>query len=240
MKKLNIIIPIYNEERQLREHVEKVREYALKNLGEMEWKIIVVDNKSSDNSNNICIELKNDYKEFEFIRLEIKGKGIALRTALERYDYDYALMMDLDLSTDIKHIAEAMGKFAEGYDMVIGSRLTKGSKVINRSLKRSTLSIINVILIKLITRSRFHDFKCGFKAINVDTAKNLVPLTKDDTWFFDFELTLLAEKFGYKVFELPVTWIDDKESKVNVKKVARADLGGSWRVMRERVWRSDK
>jgi glycosyltransferase involved in cell wall biosynthesis len=237
MKNIKLVIPIYNEEKQIGDTVETLLKYSKENLSQYNYKIEVVDNNSRDKSQETCEKLQKKYPDkFIYTRLPIKGKGIALRTAFLEYNYDYVLFMDCDLATDIKHIKEVFQKFEEGYDMVIGSRLTKGSQILNRASKRGFLSRINVAILKTLTRSKLHDFKCGFKGFSLEVMQKVVPLAVDNNWFFDCEITLLAEKMEYKMFELPVIWTDDPDSKVNVMKVAQDDLSGVLRLIWQRKW----
>ena len=78
--------------------------------------------------------------------------------------------------------------------------------------------------------TRIHDAQCGFKAVTADAARRLLPQVRDDGWFFDTELLLLAERNGLRIHEIPVDWVDDTDSRVDVGRTALHDLRGVLRV----------
>src|SRR5690606_18775155 len=118
----------------------------------------------------------------------------------------------------------------DGYDVSIGSRLIKGSKVIGRSTTREITSRGYNLLIRLMFWPSFHDAQCGFKAISRRAAENLLPLIEDNAWFMDTELLLLAENAGYRVKEVPVLWVDDPNTKVKIASTAWKDIKGLLRL----------
>ena len=118
--------------------------------------------------------------------------------------------MDVDLSTELEAIPPLVESLANGgYDLAIGSRLIKGANVVGRTLKREVVSRCYNLIVRSMLFVRFRDAQCGFKAIKRDAARELAPLVLDNGWFFDTELLILAEKNGYRICELPVTWTDD-------------------------------
>jgi putative flippase GtrA len=84
--------------------------------------------------------------------------------------------------------------------------------------------------------ARFSDAQCGFKAIRADVAQQILPYTVDNSWFFDTELLVLAERCGLRVHEVPVDWIDDPDSSVDVVRTALADVRGMARLTRDLVY----
>jgi hypothetical protein len=87
-------------------------------------------------------------------------------------------------------------------------------------------------------RTHFSDAQCGFKALRRDVAQRLVPLVRDDAWFFDTELLALAERNDLRIYEVPVQWIEDLDSRVHIPSTVADDLRGLWRL-RRRLWRGD-
>ncbi len=142
------------------------------------------------------------------------------------------LYMDVDLSTDLKALPEIVSAIAdEGYDVAIGSRLTNGSEVVGRTLKREITSRgYNMLIHMIFPFPGFKDAQCGFKAISRRTADNLIPLIEDTAWFFDTELLLLAGKSGYRIKEVPVHWADDPDTRVNIASTAWEDVKGLLRL----------
>ena len=161
----------------------------------------------------------------------MQGRGNAIRTAWLDSDADIVSYMDVDLATELSflpHLLESIE--AEGYDIAIGSRLTRGARVIGRPLRRELIARGYSLLFRSMFRTRFHDAQCGFKAMSSRAARMLLPLVQNNGWFFDTELLLLADKNGFRIKELPVTWADDPDSRVRVVPTAIEDLKGLMRL----------
>src|SRR5207247_6299033 len=122
-------------------------------------------------------------------------------------------------------------------ELAIGSRLAPGAEVA-RSLKREAISLTYNALIKLIFFNRFSDAQCGFKAGRTDVVKQLLPLIENNNWFFDTEMLLLAERNKLRIAEVPVRWVEDPDTRVNLRSTIKEDLQGLWR-MRRKFWRGD-
>ena len=139
--------------------------------------------------------------------------------------------MDIDLSTDLSHFLELVSAILyEDYDLAIGSRLIKDSNVQGRSLFREICSRGYSFLFRIMFSTKFHDAQCGFKVFNISSISDILRLVKDDEWFFDTELLIIAEKNKYKIKEIPVKWVDDSDSRVNVTKTIYQDLKGLFRL----------
>jgi putative flippase GtrA len=138
--------------------------------------------------------------------------------------------MDVDLSTDLNALMPLVAPLLSGHsDLAIGTRLARGSRVI-RGPKRELISRGYNMLLRTCMGARFSDAQCGFKAIRRDQARALLPLTQDTGWFFDTELLVLAERAGLRIHEIPVDWVDDLDSKVDVIATALGDLRGMARL----------
>ena len=138
--------------------------------------------------------------------------------------------MDVDLSTDLNALLPLVAPLLSGHsDLAIGTRLAWGSRVI-RGPKRELISRGYNLLLRTLMGARFSDAQCGFKAIRRDQARVLLPLTRDTGWFFDTELLVLAERAGLRIHEIPVDWIDDLDSRVDIIATALADLRGMARL----------
>jgi glycosyltransferase involved in cell wall biosynthesis len=228
--KVCVTLPVYNEEEQLASSVEKVLDVCRKNYKDFE--ILIADNASKDRTLDIAKELSKKYKEVKYIHLPQKGRGRALKAAWQSTDADIMCYMDIDLSTDLKHLEELTQAIKEGYDVAFGSRHQKESEL-KRSFKRDILSKGYVFLVKLFLGTRYNDYQCGFKAINKKVARELLPKIKDNEWFFDTELIVKADKYGYKLKEIPVKWIEDKGSTVNIRKTVVNYIKNIFRLRRE-------
>src|SRR3989339_785888 len=137
---IEITIPVYNEEKELKRNILRLYEFCEKNLKKYSWQITIADNASKDNTPIIASLIEKEYPKVTLLRLEQKGRGRAVKSAWSRSKCDFCLYMDLDLSTDLVHILSLIGVLENGYDIAIGSRLIKGAKVEGRSLIREIIS----------------------------------------------------------------------------------------------------
>ncbi len=224
----DVVLPVYNEQEQIRDSVLKLRAFLKENL-KIPWQIVVADNGSTDGTLKLARELGQEFPDVKAMHMEQKGRGRALRRVWMESQSDILSYMDIDLSTDLSAFPPLAGAIAEGYDIAIGSRLSRGAKV-KRSLKREITSRAYNVIVKIIHQTRFSDAQCGFKAISRLAARDLLPLTKDNEWFFDTELLILAEKKGYRIKEIPVKWIEDPGTTVKVLKTAYKDIKGLLRL----------
>jgi hypothetical protein len=115
------------------------------------------------------------------------------------------------------------------YDLATGSRLVHGA-IVTRQWKREIISRAYNMLIRVMFWHRFRDAQCGFKGATRRAVEHLLPQVKDQEWFFDTELLLKGERQGYRIFELPVEWIEDLDTRVKIFKTATDDIKGLIRV----------
>ncbi len=229
MPSVDVIIPVYNEEVALPGSVAKLRAYLQENLS-LPWTIVIADNGSADRTLAVAEELAAKDPDVTCIHLPEKGRGRALRRAWLESTADIVSYMDVDLSTDLTAFPPLVTAIAEGsYDVAIGTRLVSESQT-KRSLKREFISRCYNLLIKAMFFTRFSDAQCGFKALSRKAVQELVPLIENQEWFFDTELLILAEKKGYRIKEIPVEWLEDPDTRVNIRKTVMEDLKGLWRL----------
>jgi len=227
--KVDVVIPVYNEERILEQSVSTLRSF-LRQRCPYDWRIVIADNASVDGTLEIARALAARWPEVTYIHLDQKGRGRALRQAWLESDADVVSYMDVDLSTGLEAFPPLIDALVKGgYDLAIGSRLKKGAKV-TRSWKREIISRCYNLLIKLMFRNKFSDAQCGFKALTRRAVRELVPLVKNQAWFFDTELLLLAERKGYRIFEVPVEWVEDPDTRVKIASTAWEDIKGLLRM----------
>ena len=145
--------------------------------------------------------------------------------------------MDLDLSTDLMHLPKLLKSLQKGYDLAIGSRLAKGARVEGRTyLREITSRALNFFFIQFFFHTHFTDAQCGFKAITKRVVEKLIPKIKDNEWFFDGELLIMAEKSGYKIYEEPVHWVDNPGSTVRLISTIFGDIKSIGRLFLTRPW----
>jgi len=238
---VDLIVPVYNEAHVLERSAERLAA-AMADCREFLWRIVVVDNGSTDATETVGRRLAEELGHLRFLHLGPKGRGGALRRAISETDAQFAVYMDVDLSTDLAAVPAAVELLRRGADIVAGSRLHPDSQV-TRCLKREILSRGYNRLVRFVMRVKsFDDAQCGFKGFRLATVRSLLPLVKDQNWFFDTELLVLAEYAGLKVCTLPIVWVEDADSRVNIPRTICQDLAGLARLRRTagslvRQWR---
>ena len=229
---VDVVVPVFDEERTLVRNVEALLAY-LRAEFPCRYRIVVADNASTDGTAAIGAELARQNDEVDYLRLERKGRGHALKSAWLASDANVVSYMDVDLSTNLESFLPLVAPILSGHsEVAIGTRLGHSAHV-RRRLGREVLSRGYNFLIHAGFRAHFSDAQCGFKAVRGDVAKRLLPLVEDDGWFFDTELLLLAERNGMRIYEVPVDWIEDLDSRVDLPSTIAGDLAGLWRVRRE-------
>lgn len=228
---LDVVVPVYNEEAALAHSVRRLHRYLQENFA-LPTRITIADNASTDATPRIAAELAVELPGVRAVRLEEKGRGRALQSVWSASDATVLAYMDVDLSTDLTALAPLVAPLVSGHsDLAIGTRLGRGSRVI-RGAKREFISRCYNLILKSTLSARFSDAQCGFKAIRADVAKLLLPHVADTGWFFDTELLVLAERSGLRIHEVPVDWVDDPDSRVDIVATAKADLKGIGRLLR--------
>lgn len=225
---VDVVIPVYNEEKDLPRSVAVLWDFLNEHLP-YQWQIVIADNGSTDKTLTVAQALSQQYPGVAYVHLDQKGRGRALRKAWLESKADVVSYMDVDLSTKLDAFPKLIKALDEGYGVAIGSRLMQGSKV-DRSLKREITSQGYNLLIKTMFWPSFSDAQCGFKAVRRDVVQDVVPFTKDNAWFFDTELLLLAQRKGYRIKEVPVEWVEDLGSTVKIAKTAWEDIKGLLRL----------
>ena len=228
---VEIVIPVFNEEAALAASVERLHAY-LQSSFPLPARVTIADNASTDATWAVAQDLAARLPGEEAVHHEQKGRGRALSAVWQASDATVVAYMDVDLSTDLNALLPLVAPLISGHsDVAIGSRLTRSARVV-RGTKRELISRSYNLLLRTTLRARFSDAQCGFKAIRSDCARRLLPLVEDTGWFFDTELLVLAERAGLRIHEVPVDWVDDPDSRVDIVSTALADLRGMARVGR--------
>jgi putative flippase GtrA len=228
---LDIVVPVYNEQADLAPSVERLHAYLSAHLP-MSFRITIADNASTDGTWDIARDLERRLPGVRAVHLDQKGRGRALHQVWTASDATVLAYMDVDLSTDLAALLPLVAPLLSGHsDLAIGTRLARTSRVV-RGPKRELISRCYNLLLRTTLATRFSDAQCGFKAIRADRAAELLPLVEDSNWFFDTELLVLAERSGMRIHEVPVDWVDDPDSRVDIVATAMEDLRGIVRVGR--------
>ncbi|SEE67866.1 Glycosyltransferase involved in cell wall bisynthesis [Streptomyces sp. 2112.3] len=228
---LDVVIPVHNEERDLEPCVRRLHDHLARTFP-YGFRITIADNASTDRTPEVAALLDDAIDEVTAVRLEQKGRGRALRTVWSLSEAPVLAYMDVDLSTDLNALLPLVAPLISGHsDLAIGSRLSRSARVV-RGPKREFISRMYNLILRGSLAARFSDAQCGFKAIRGDVAARLLPMVEDTGWFFDTEMLLLAERAGLRIHEVPVDWVDDPDSTVQLVRTAADDLRGVWRVGR--------
>ncbi|MEV5554147.1 glycosyltransferase [Nonomuraea wenchangensis] len=226
---VDIVIPVLNEERALPGCVRTLAAF-LDGGFPLPWRITIVDNGSTDATWPVATALAREYDRVHARRIDVRGRGAALRAAWGESQADIVAYMDVDLSTDLHALFPLVAAVASGHsEIAIGTRLGRGARI-RRSVRREVISRGYNALLRHGFRAGFSDAQCGFKAARARVVRPLMDKVEDDGWFFDTELLLLAEHNGLRVHEVPVDWVEDLDSRVQVARTALDDLRGLARV----------
>jgi glycosyltransferase involved in cell wall biosynthesis len=230
---VEIVIPVYNEERALAASVRKLHRY-MKREFTFAFRLTIADNASSDDTLALAQALATELEEVQVLHIEQKGCGRALRAAWTQSGAEVVAYMDVDLSTELSALPSLLVPLLQGRaDVAIGTRLAPGSQV-TRGIKRELISRAYNILLRASLGVGFSDAQCGFKAARRETLLPLLRRVEDDAWFFDTELLYEAERSKLSIHEVPVRWVDDPDSRVAIVATAREDLRGIGRLRRAR------
>jgi glycosyltransferase involved in cell wall biosynthesis len=230
VSEVEIVIPVHDEERTLALSVRRLHRFLTAEFP-FSWRIVIADNASTDTTPDVAALLCRELASVSWMRLERKGRGRALRAAWSASDARVVCYMDVDLSTDLRGLLPLVAPLLSGHsDLAIGTRLADGARVV-RGPKRELISRAYNMVLHAALRARFSDAQCGFKAVRREVVDELLPAVRDEAWFFDTELLVLAQRRGLRIHEVPVDWIDDPDSRVKLVRTAAEDLLGVARLL---------
>lgn len=214
---LSIIIPVYNEEKTIKKTLLDVNDFFANQ--EYRGEIIVIDDGSEDNSYNVSKNLKSIIKNIAvFKNSKNYGKGYSIKKGMLIANGKFRLFMDADNSTSIDQTKNFLPFLENGYDIIIGSRKLKESKIKKRqSFYKETMGVIGNILIRSLAVPKITDTQCGFKCFSSKFVNDIFTKITINRWGFDIEVLALANKFGYKIKEVPVVWENKRKSRVSFK-----------------------
>jgi putative flippase GtrA len=229
---VEIVVPVRDEAETLQASIRRLHAY-LTSAFPFTFRVTIADNGSGDGTSEVASALATELPRVRAVRLDEPGRGRALRTVWAASDAAVLSYMDVDLSTDLAALLPLVAPLLSGHsDLAIGSRLSHNARVV-RGPKRELISRTYNALLHATLGTHFSDAQCGFKAIRADRARELLPLVQDTGWFFDTELLVLAERMGLRIHEVPVDWVDDPDSRVDIVSTALGDLRGVMRLARD-------
>lgn len=219
---LSIVIPAYNEEERIIPTIGAIASHV-SSLG-FPWELIVSDDGSKDQTVELVQEL--GFANVKVLIAEKNGgKGSAVRRGMLAARGRYVLFDDADNSTPIEELEKMLYKLEhEGHDVAIGSRAAAGAEEANRSMLRRLMSVTLRWIVQNVFHIGIQDTQCGFKAFTREAAQRLYGAQTILGFSFDLEILYLASKFGYRIAEVPVTWVDAPGSKVDTTREAQRFL----------------
>jgi glycosyltransferase involved in cell wall biosynthesis len=228
---VEIVVPVYNEQALLEFSIRRLHRY-LRESFPFTWRIVVADHASTDDTLAIARKLSSELPGVDVAHMPATGRGRALRAAWSSSDAEVVVYMDVELSTDLRALLPLVAPLLSGHsDLAIGSRLAPGARV-KRGPKRQFISRSYNHVLHAALRARFSDAQCGFKAARTSVVRELLPDVQDEGRFFDTELLVLAERRGMRIHEVPVDWVADPDSRVELATAVR-DLRGVARLAAE-------
>lgn len=213
--KLSLILPVYKSKQYLEKNLPLIYEY-LKSLS-LSFEIIVAEDGSNDVFTEKIMSFIKKHKEIRFIHSSIRlGRGRAIKNSVDVLNGDIIGYMDIDLATNIKYLKKIVELFeTKNYDLITGSRYAKDSKI-SRSITRMIFSSFFNLLIRILFNSKVNDHQCGFKFFRKDFIKKYGNAAKNDYWFWDTEIILIAQMNKKKVYELPIEWKESRKTTVKI------------------------
>lgn len=214
--KLSIVIPAYNERERIVATIGAIASH-ISDLG-FPWELLIADDGSKDDTVALCEDLQ--LANLRVLKApQNGGKGSAVRRGMLAAHGSYILFADADNSTPIEEVSKLLSRLEkDGFDVAVGSRAAEGAEEGKKSLLRKVLSGGLRWMVKHIFFIPVKDTQCGFKMYTHDAAQKLHAKQTIMGFSFDLEILYLASKYGYKIAEVPVAWVDAPGSKVDTRK----------------------
>ncbi len=213
---ISLVLPIYNDSENAKRNMPKIiskMEMVEKKRGEP-YEIIVVE-ESTDSTPDVIENFRKRRKQIKHIHSNMRlGKGGALTKGILDSRGDKIIFMDIDMSTDISAVDALLEKLG-AYDMVVGSRFSRGSRVL-KPLYRSFFSFVLSVLSRILFGIRVSDTQCGFKGFRRKPIMRILKHVRNNEWLWDIEVFYYAKEFSYTVCEIPVIWTYKKLKSYNL------------------------
>jgi putative flippase GtrA len=231
---VEIVVPVHNEQQVLETSIRRLHAYLATSFP-FAFRVTIADNASTDATWLLAKRLAERFPDVRAVHVAEKGRGRALRQVWSASDADVVAYMDVDLSTGLEALLPLVAPLLSGHsDLAIGTRRANGAAVV-RGPRRELVSRCYNLLLRTAMRARFSDAQCGFKAGRTEVVQALLPAVEDQAWFFDTELLLAAQHQGRRIHEVPVDWVEDPDSRVDLVQTALDDLRGMARVARRQL-----
>lgn len=225
---LSIVIPAHNEERRLPPTLDKIDAFLKTQPYTAE--VIIVENGSSDRTLEVAQAFSQQHPYVHAMQVSARGKGLAVKAGMLEARGDYRFICDADLSMPIEEVTKFLPPAAGGYDISIGTREGPEARRVNEPEYRHMIGRINNMIIKLTVLRGFEDTQCGFKMFNRAAAQDLFSVQRMTGIGFDIELLFIAQKRGYKIREVPITWYFGTDSRVKLVEDSLRLLQEIWQI----------
>lgn len=228
--RLSVVVPVYNETKRMGQRMPEL--LAFLHAQDYPYEIVVVDDGSTDGTPELASQLlAGEARARVLAQPRNRGKGHAVKVGMLAAQGRYVLFTDADLSTPPNELDKFWTWLEEGYDLVIGSRKMAGANIVKHQPRwRESLGKVFTWLTNHIATKDISDVTCGFKCFSQEAAQTLFGLSVIDDWSFDAEVLFLAQRFKYRIKEVPVTWHDEAGTKVRLWKDAVNSLRGLVRI----------
>jgi dolichyl-phosphate beta-glucosyltransferase len=230
---LSIVMPAHNEEHRLPPSLDKITDFLKTQPFEAE--IIIVENGSHDRTLEVAQEYAQKFPFIHPMKVETRGKGLAVKAGMLAAHGEYRFICDVDLSMPIEEIVKFLPPHIGDHEVMIGTREGEGANRIDEPEYRHLIGRINNWIIKISVLNGFEDTQCGFKMFTRHAAEDLFDVQRMTGIGFDIELLFLAKKRGYKICEVPITWYFNADSRMRLVQDSLHLLSEIWAIRQN--WR---
>jgi len=227
---LSIVIPAHNEEHRLPPTLEKIDQYLRSRS--LSAEVIVVENGSADRTAAVTEHYSETHPYVKLLVVKTRGKGLAVKAGMLLAQGEYRFMCDADLSMPIDELDKFIAPNMQSYDVILGSREAQGARRVDEPEYRHIMGRVLNTIVKLMAVNQFEDTQCGFKLFSRKAAEDLFRIQRMNGIGFDVELVFLAVKRGYKIYEMPITWYFDADSRMKLFQDTLHILQEIWEIRR--------
>ena len=218
MPEISVLMPAYNEGKTLEEAVKR----TMKELGRLDYEIIIINDGSQDNTEEVAKILCEQYPNVHLVSYSTnRGKGYALKQGFKRSRGNIIVFLDSDLDIPPFQIHRFLRVLKKGYDVVIGSKYLPGARV-DYSPKRRLFSVLYNTLVRILLNLNVTDTQVGLKAFRRQALEKAFSKILVKRYAFDVELLTVINMYNYRICEIPIK-IEHKvfNSSINYRAIAR-------------------